>query len=160
MSLILNRRLFVRYVGFLMAGGSLQFISFAAEQKQLVTIKWLVPASMSVSIQERLGFQDSAYPVESARRDSRSPAAIYIVAGTVALTTLCETLVKIYKDWKFGGILIKRNRNGDLELSSVPNVDSGTIIIDQGDNVKIVLREKERPRIKELIDSVGSLIRK
>ena len=160
MSLILNRRLFVRCVGIIMAGGSLQFISFAAEQKQLITITWYVPASMSVSIQETLGLTESAIPDESTRQDSRSPAAIYIVAGPVALATLCETLLKIYKDWRYGGILIKRNRKGELELSNVPNVDSGTLIIDQGNDVKIIFREKERPSIKELMDSISGLMRK
>ena len=160
MSLILNRRLFVRCVGIIMAGGSLQFISFAAEQKQLITITWYVPASMSVSIQETLGLTESAIPDESTRQDSRSPAAIYIVAGPVALATLCETLLKIYKDWRYGGILIKRNRKGELELSNVPNVDSGTLIINQGNDVKIIFREKERPSIKELMDSISGLMRK
>ena len=159
MSLILNRRFFVRYLGFLMAGGSLQFISYAAEQKQLITIAWFVPASMSVSIQERLGFTESALPDDSTRKDSRSPAAIYIVAGTVVLATLCETLLKIYKDWRYGGIVIKRNGKGELELSNVPNVDSGTIIIDQGNNVKIIFREKERPSAKELMDSISILMK-
>ena len=143
-----------------MAGGSLQFISFAAEQKQLITITWYVPASMSVSIQETLGLTESAIPDESTRQDSRSPAAIYIVAGPVALATLCETLLKIYKDWRYGGILIKRNRKGELELSNVPNVDSGTLIINQGNDVKIIFREKERPSIKELMDSISGLMRK
>jgi len=160
MSMILNRRLLVRYLGFLMAGGSLQFRSFAVEQKQLITIAWYVPASMSVSIQESLGFTESAIPDESTRKDSRSPAAIYIVAGTVALATLCETLLKMYRDWRYGGIFIKRNRKGELELSSVPNVDSGTIIIDQGNNVKIIFREKERPSAKELMDSISILMKK
>ncbi len=138
----------------------MQFISFAAEQKQLITITWYVPASMSVSIQETLGLTGSAIPDESTRQDSRSPAAIYIVAGPVALATLCETLLKIYKDWRYGGIVIKRNRKGELELSNVPNVDSGTLIIDQGNDVKIIFREKERPSIKELMDSISSLKRK
>lgn len=160
MSLVLNRRLFVRCLGIIMAGGSLQLISFAAEQKQLIRITWYVPGSMSVRILETLGLTESAIPDESTREDSRSPAAIYIVAGTVALATLCETLLKTYKDWRYGGIFIKRNRKGELELSNVPNVDSGTIIIDQGNDVKIIFREKERPSIKELMDSISGLMRK
>ena len=158
MSLVLNRRLFVRYFSFLMAGWSFQFISFAAEQKQLIAITWYVPASMSVSIQEMLGTTESAIPDESTRKYSRSPAAFYIVAGTVALANLCETLLKVYKNWRYGGIVIKRNRKGELELSNAPNVDSGTIIIDQGNNVKTVFREQERPGIKELMDSIKSLL--
>lgn len=161
MSLIVKRRVFIE--GFTTVMLCRLFCvtpSLAGGQRQAVAITWFVPAEQSVSIQESLGFAGSAIPDETTREDSRSPAAIYIIAGLVALGTLTSALLKAYKDWRYGAIIISRDRGGQLKLVSVPGLDNGTIIIDQGNGVKVIFKEKDQPQAKEVMESLMSLIQK
>jgi hypothetical protein len=153
----MNRRAFLICFGIAIAREAILFAPSAAGREQLVPIIWYVPAEKTISIQASLGLAGSAIPDVSTKDDSRSPAAIYILAGSVALTTLCETLLKVYKNWRYGGLLIRRDNKGGLELINVPSIESGTIIVDQGNNVKVILREKDGPDLSVLMDSLKGL---
>ena len=132
----------------------------AAQQAQSATIEWYVPNEQSVDIQESLEFKGQAIPDESTREDDRSPALIYILVGAVALGTLAETLLKVYKDWKYGGIIVTKDKKGKLLIKSEPSLDRGTIIIDQGKEPKIIFKEKDEPKYKELMDALSALEKK
>ncbi len=132
----------------------------SAQQDQSVTIEWYVPNEQSVDIQESLEFKGEAIPDESTREDDRSPALIYILVGAVALGTLAETLLNVYKDWKYGGIIISKDKKGKLLIKSEPSLDRGTIIVDQGKEPKIIFKEKDEPKYKELMDALSALEKK
>jgi len=155
--LIMKRRFFLICFVTTIASDSMLFSSFAAVRDQLVPIIWHVPAERSISIQASLRLTGSAVPDVTTKDDSRSPAAFYILAGSVALATLCETLLNVYKNWKYGGVLIRRDRKGRLEIINAPSIESGTIIVDQGSNVKVILREKDKPDLSVLMDSLKGL---
>ena len=82
------------------------FLPVAVGQEKLTPYIRYVPARKSVDIQKSLGFTGSAIPDKTTNDDSRSPAAIYIIAGSVALNTLSETVLKFYKNWKYGGMIL------------------------------------------------------
>jgi hypothetical protein len=132
----------------------------SAKQEQAVTIEWYVPNEQSVDIQENLEFKGEAIPDESTRENDRSPALIYILVGAVALGTLAETLLNIYKDWKYGGIIVSKDKKGKLLIKSDPRLDRGTIIVDQGKEPKIIFKEKDEPKYKELMDALSALEKK
>jgi len=132
----------------------------SAKQEQAVTIEWYVPNEQSVDIQESLEFKGQAIPDESTRENDRSPALIYILVGAVALGTLAETLLKVYKDWKYGGIIVTKDKKGKLLIKSEPSLDRGTIIVDQGKEPKIIFKEKDEPKYKELMDALSALEKK
>jgi hypothetical protein len=157
---IIKRRKFLG--GLALAVFSSPFLSVlaSAKQEQAVTIEWYVPNEQSVDIQESLEFKGQAIPDESTREDDRSPALIYILVGAVALGTLAETLLKVYKDWKYGGIIISKDKKGKLLIKSEPSLDHGTIILDQGKEPKIIFKEKDEPKYKELMDALSALEKK
>ena len=132
----------------------------SAKQEQAVTIEWYVPNEQYVDIQESLEFKGQAIPDESTREDDRSPALIYILVGAVALGTLAETLLNVYKDWKYGGIIVTKDKKGKLLIKSEPSLDRGTIIVDQGKEPKIIFKEKDEPKYKELMDALSALEKK
>ena len=132
----------------------------SAKQEQAVTIEWYVPNEQSVDIQESLEFKGQAIPDESTRENDRSPALIYILVGAVTLGTLAETLLKVYKDWKYGGIIVTKDKKGKLLIKSEPSLDRGTIIVDQGKEPKIIFKEKDEPKYKELMDALSALEKK
>jgi hypothetical protein len=157
---IIKRREFLG--GLALAVFSSPFLSVlaSAKQEQAVTIKWYVPNEQSVDIQESLEFKGQAIPDKSTQEDDRSPALIYILVGAVALGTLAETLLKVYKDWKYGGIIVSKDKKGKLLIKSEPILDRGTIIVDQGKEPKIIFKEKDEPKYKELMDALSALEKK
>jgi hypothetical protein len=153
----MNRRIFLICLIIALSENTILFASSAVDREQLVPIIWYVPAELTTSIQTSLGLTGSAIPDVTTKDDSRSPAAIYILAGSVALATLCETLLNVYKNWKYGGVLIRRDKKGRLELVNVPSIENGTIIVDQGSNIKVILREKDKLNLSVLMDSLKGL---
>jgi hypothetical protein len=78
----------------------------------------------------------------------------------VALGVLAKTLLDIYKDLKYGGIIIRRNKKGELLIENDPRLDHGTIIVDQGKEVKVIFKEKDQPQAKDLIDALAPLVKR
>jgi len=158
--LIVKRRKFLGGLALAILGTPLLSALVSARQEQTVAIEWYVPTEQSVDIQESLRFKGAVIPDESTKEDGRSPVLIYILVGAVALGTLAETLLKVYKDWKYGGIIVSKDKKGKLLIKGDPRLDSGTIIVDQGKEVKVIFKEKDQPKAKELIDALSALEKK
>lgn len=157
---VIKRRKFLGGLALAIFGSPLLSTLVSARQEETVTIEWYVPTKQSVDIQESLKFKGTAIPDKSTRENGRSPALIYILVGAVALGTLAETLLKVYKDWQYGGIIVSKDKKGKLLIKSDRSLDSGTIIIDQGKDVKVIFKEKDQPKAKELIEALSALEKK
>ena len=131
----------------------------SGKQEQTALIEWSVPAEMSVDIQESLGFKGLVFPLETTN-DVRSPAVVYILIGAVALSSLADTLLRFYKDWRHGGIIVSRDSRGRLVVSNAPGLDSSIVILDRTKDVQVIFRSQNRPESKEIIEALSSLVRK
>lgn len=131
----------------------------SGKQDQTALIEWSVPAEMSVDIQESLGFKGLVYPRETTN-DDRSPAVVYILIGAVALSSLADTLLRFYKDWRYGGMIVSRDTRGRLVVSNAPGLDSSIVILDRTKDVQVIFRSQNRPEPKEIIEALSSLLRK
>jgi hypothetical protein len=118
-----------------------------------------VPRKQVKTVREELNFEGKIIPDLSTVEDDRGLPLIYILIGAVTLTTLAKTLLEIYKDAKYGGVIVRRNEKGKLEVENDPALSSGIIIIDQGDDVKIIFREKDEPKTQELIEALTPLVK-
>jgi hypothetical protein len=98
-------------------------------------------------------------PDKSTITDDRGLPLIYILIGAVALGQIATTLLEIYKDTKYGGVIVRKNKKGELLIENNANLERGTIIIDQGNEVKIIFKEKNDPKATELIQALTPLIK-
>ncbi len=112
--------------------------SVSAQESQSVNIQWRVPAEQVNTVREELNFEGQVIPDKSTITDDRGLPLIYI-------------LIEIYKDTKYGGVIVRKNKKGELLIENNANLERGTIIIDQGNEVKIIFREKNDPKATELI---------
>ena len=158
-ALIKRRKFLGSFVLAMVSHPLLSKLALAKEDSSLM-IRWYVPHEQSVEIQKSLEFKGKAIPDESSKEDARSPALIYILIGATALVILAETLLKVYKDWKYGGIIISKDKKGQLLIKNNLSLESGTIIIDQGKDVKVIFKEKDQPQAKDLIDALSGLVKK
>ena len=78
----------------------------------------------------------------------------------VTLGSVAKTVLDIYKDAKYGGVIIRRDEKGELLIENNPSLDRGTLIIDQGDDIKVIFKENDQPKATELIESLTPLVKK
>lgn len=133
--------------------------SVSAQESQSVNIQWRVPAEQVNTVREELNFEGQVIPDKSTITDDRGLPLIYILIGAVALGQIATTLLEIYKDTKYGGVIVRKNKKGELLIENNANLERGTIIIDQGNEVKIIFREKNDPKATELIQALTPLIK-
>lgn len=157
----MNRR---QFLGGLIIGffGSQLFKQtiLAQTEDELIDISWRVPREQVQTVRDELNFEGKITPDLTTIEDDRGLPLIYILIGLVTLSSLAKTLLDIYKEVEYGGVLIQRNNKGELEIQNNPALSSGTIIIDQGDDVKIVFEEKDKPQTIELIEALKPLLKK
>ena len=156
----MQRRKFLINMTFAILYGKYSATIASANQQQTAAIEWHVPADRSLDIQESLEFNGIVVTEKKNQENSRSIPLIYILVGSVALGSLAETLLKVYRDWKYGGIIVTRNSDKKIIIRSIPNLERGIIIIDNGKDLKIAIQERDRPQLKELVDSLELLIKK
>jgi len=155
----IKRRVLLQSLLYAFLSTSTAKVFASGEQEQPALIEWSVPAEKSVDIQESLGFKGLVIPREPTN-DVRSAAVVYILIGAVALSSLADTLLKFYKDWKYGGIIVSRDTSGRLIVSNAPGLDSSIVILDRTKDVQVIFRSQNRPEPKEIVEALKSLLKK
>lgn len=125
----------------------------------MVSIRWMAPARQSLVIQGDLRFRGSVTADTSTESDSRSPAEIFVLSGSVDLELLAKSLLAAYKDARYGGIMIRRAGNGDLLISHDKSIPANSIVIDQANKGTTVLNARSQPRTDQLVELLRPLLR-
>ena len=112
-----------------------------------------------MAIQKELNFEGSVTPDRATQVDGRSPALIYILAGIVSVDILIRTLLSVYKDVRYGGIIIRRGDGGRLVIANDKKLPGGTILVDQGSQGIQVLNARSQPGSDELLQAVTPLLK-
>ena len=128
------------------------------QETDSVDIQWRVPREQVRTIEEELNFDGEITGDKSTREDSKGLPLIYIFAGVVAVGQLARTLLEVYRDVRYGGIVV-HSKDGKVLIDNDPRFSSGTLIIIQGDEVK-VLQDKNRPQPTEVINNLKPLLKK
>ena len=80
-------------------------------------IVWRAPSRQSLFIQRQLNFVGSVTVDSSTQAEARAPAEIFILNGMVSMDAFAETLLTVYKDERYGGIVLQRGRPGEILIS-------------------------------------------
>ena len=119
----------------------------------------MAPARQSLVIQGDLRFRGSVTADTSTESDSRSPAEIFLLSGSVDLELLAKSLLMAYKDGRYGGIMIRRAGNGDLLISNDKSIPANSIVIDQANKGTTILNARSQPRTDQLVELLRPLLR-
>ena len=125
----------------------------------LVSILWMAPARQSLLIQRDLRFKGTVTADTSTESDSRSPAEIFVLSGSVDLELLAKSLLIAYKDGRHGGILIRRDGNGGLLISNDKSVSANSILIHQANKGNTIIDARSQPRADQLAELLMPLLR-
>ena len=127
------------------------------QEDDLVDIEWRVPRAQVRTVEEELNFDGEITGDQSTIEDSKGLPLIYIFGGVVALSQLARTLLEVYRDVRYGGIVV-HNENGKILIDNDPRFSNGTLIIIQGDELK-VFQDKNQPQPTEVINALKSLLK-
>jgi hypothetical protein len=84
---------------------------------------------------------------------------IFLATLSHKINTPAKTLLEVYRDVKYGGIVVRRE-NGKLQIENDPRLSSGTIIVQQKDKVEVTFREQDNPSPSDLIKALEPLLKK
>jgi hypothetical protein len=129
------------------------------QESESVDIQWRVPRKQVKEVREQLNFNGKITGDPSTIEDSRGLPLIYIFVGIVTLGQLAKTLLEVYRDVRYGGIVV-RSENGKLQIENDPRFSSGTIIVQQKDKVEVTFREKDNPSPSDLIKVLEPFLKK
>ena len=122
-------------------------------------IFWRAPSRQSLSIQRQLNFVGSVTADSSTQADARSPAEIFILKGLVSIDALAETLLTVYKDNNYGGIVLRRGGPGEILISHDKTLSGGTILVDRGAQGTAVLHALAHPGKEQLLTMIEPLLK-
>lgn len=128
------------------------------QETDSVDIQWRVPREQVRTVEEELNFDGEITGDNSTIEDSKGLPLIYIFAGVVAVGQLARTLLEVYRDVRYGGLVV-HSKDGKVHIDNDPRFSSGTLIIIQGDEVKVI-QDKNQPQSTEIIDALKPLLKK
>ncbi|MGB5634982.1 MAG: hypothetical protein WBM86_19675 [Waterburya sp.] len=129
-----------------------------SQETDSVNIQWRVPREEVRTVEDELDFGGEITGDKSTIEDSKGLPLIYIFAGVVAVGQLARTLLQVYRDVRYGGLVV-HSKDGEVLIDNDPRFSSGTLIIIQGDEVK-VFQDKNQPQTTEVIDALKPLMKK
>ena len=128
------------------------------QETDSVDIQWRVPREQVRTVEEELNFEGEITGDKSTIEDSKGLPLIYIFAGVVAVPQLARTLLEVYRDARYGGIVVYV-KDGKVLIDNDPRFSSGTLIIVQGEEVKVI-QAKNQPQPTKVIDALKPLLKK
>lgn len=129
------------------------------QETESANIEWRVPREQVREVREQLNFNGKITGDPATIEDSKGLPLIYIFVGAAALAQLAKTLLDVYRDARYGGIVV-RSENGKVRIENDPRLSSGTIIVQQKDKVEVTFREKDNPSPSDLIKALEPLLKK
>ena len=131
-----------------------------AYAEQSGAIIWNVPNGQVQTLRDALNFQGQIIPKSNPLPGTRVGPLLFIFAGTVAISTLARALVAVYKDVRYGGIVIT-TRDGKLNIENDDRLNSGTIVVYNNQNIKVYQTTQNTdtdigPLVKSLNDITSS----
>lgn len=153
-----TRRIFLTGFMAMMFARLFPEMSVRGQEADSVDIQWRVPREQVRTVEEELNFEGEITGDKSTIEDSKGLPLIYIFAGVVAVSQLARTLLEVYRDLKYGGIVV-HSKDGKVLIDNDPRFSSGTLIIIQEDEVKVI-QAQDQPQPTDVIDALKPLLKK
>jgi hypothetical protein len=130
----MHRRGFIGTATLTIAG--LLPVARRSQAEQTALIVWNVPRHQVATIRETLDFDGSVTPDGNSRANTRALPLLFVFAGIVSLSSLASALASIYRDVRYGGVVVTA-RDGRLEINNDPRLSGGTMIVYGADGVAV-----------------------
>jgi hypothetical protein len=160
----LNRRCVLRSL-FLGAIANLSLLPFmagrnvatGATDSDLLRVRWRIPQGQLKRVQDRLRDFDGEITGDPlVPEDARGLPVIYLLVGTTFVSYLADALMAVYRDIKYGGLIIQAKPNGEFDIQNDRRLAGSTIIVKTPDGVEFY-RTRSAQTSTELIDVLTKL---
>jgi hypothetical protein len=131
-----------------------------SQESESISVEWRVPAKQVEIVREQLDFDGEITGDMSTVDEDRGLPLIYILVGTFALGQIAKALLEIYRDFKYSGVYVYKDKQGKLRIENNSELPPGIILIDQGDKIEVIFRESEQPSSKDIVQALIPLVKK
>ena len=130
-----------------------------AETQQRATVTWHIETEKLKKLREELKLKPAQIiPDPKSVAEDRGLPAVYIVTAVLLLPDLAKALVDVYKDIRYGQVIINQDAAGKINIWNVPEASNDTLVfIDAKGN--IVFKDNIRTiDAKSLLEKLISVI--
>jgi len=124
-----------------------------ADVDRIVQIYWEIPkereSDAKAVLQDGLTMKDDA--------NGQRIAPLVIIAGAVALTYIVHSAIELYKDARYGGVVLSA-KDGVLEISNDPRLPGGTVVVNNNNNIQVL--QTTRQNEGEVVSKLAPLLQK
>jgi hypothetical protein len=115
-----------------------------------------VPTEGLSTAKRYLGSTESLEPDVGSGTDTRGAPLIFIITAVALVPQIAEAIVRVYRDYRYGGVIIGVGDNGVLNISTDQRIPASTVVVQAKDGVKIY--ERKNPEADDLKGPLGSLL--
>lgn len=109
-----------------------------AEVDPTVEVRWRLPPDLQTQAEKviRPGLQLKG------KGQGERVAPLLVVAGVVSLAYIVRSAIEIYRDVKYGGIVLSV-KAGTLQISNDPRLPAGIVVVRNADNIQVLSTSRQ-----------------
>ena len=130
---------------------------WAADTEARVQFIWNVPSDRIDVAKEYLGGQLNEKVDETSIESERGLPLLLIISAVVLLPQLAEAVVRVYRGYEYGGVLIT-SEDQNLRITTDRRLAPGMVIVKSGQGVTVY--QARNPSGDELLTPIKSILQK
>ena len=128
-------------------------IAQAPETK--AAVRWHLPSEDLPTIRRYLGEPLNVATDPESQADTRGLPVLVIVSIVAMIPDIAEALVRVYRDYKFGGVVVK-TKNGELLIESDRSLPSNVVVVQNEKGVEV--KKLEDPSPNDLLQPLRKIL--
>lgn len=124
----------------------------AADPQRLTTLRWRAPRQQATDLGKQLVITPSAAP--GSETDTKGLPLFYVLAGTVAVAKVAEAIVRIYRDVRWGGVVVTL-RDEIVEIENDQRIPGGLVIVNSEKGVEML--KTDAPDATKLVEILTNI---
>lgn len=124
--------------------------------QEMINIEWSVSRGQVNIVREGIDFDGKVIPNVDTVTDTKGLPLIYILVGSASILQMAKTLLDVYRDVRYGGIVIS-GKDGKINIKNDVRISGGTIVVLNKDDVKFYFRKQDNPSIGNLVEALTKI---
>jgi hypothetical protein len=129
--------------------------SYGADDDVKVRFVWHVPNEQLGTAKKYVGEPEREAPEPHSGTDTRGLPVLLIISAAALLPQLAEAIVRVYREYKNGGVLIT-SKDGALNISTDKRMPSNLIVIQTEKGVNVY--QAKDPSADDLLSPLKSIL--
>lgn len=124
--------------------------------QEMTNFEWRVSRSQVNIVKVGMDFDGKVVPDLATVTDTKGLPLVYILVGSASILQIAKTLLDVYRDFRYGGIVIS-GKDGEINIKNDARIAGGTIVVYDKNDIKFYFRKQENPTIGNLVEALTKI---